>query len=248
MADHGYSSVLAIGKRACVALAVTWIGMPAWGQLETAPPTVAPVPLDTIRCGTIENAYGPYDYRRDRDKLPIVEGAHFTAEVEGLIRGNRGYLGGDLDYTLRAFPNHHRALLAMMRYGQRLKLPKVPSANYDVECYFLRAMSFRPDDTTVRAFYAIFLHHQRRQPEAIYQLDAAARIGATNSFTQYNVGLTFLEIGEPDRALTQAHRASAMGFDRLELKARLQAAGKWVEPDTGAAITPSGVAGAASQP
>ena len=47
------------------------------------------------QCGSIANAYGPYDYRTDRDALPIVDGAHFTPIVEALIRGNRGALGAE---------------------------------------------------------------------------------------------------------------------------------------------------------
>ena len=67
-------------------------------------------------CGPLETGgYGPYDYTNPihfREKLPIVEGAHFDAGVESLrghLKKNAGTLDGDLDYTLRAFPNHHRA-------------------------------------------------------------------------------------------------------------------------------------------
>src|SRR5882672_10328606 len=64
-------------------------------------------------CGALPNAYGPFDYRIEHDKLAIVEAYHFTSQVELLIRGQSGALGADLDYTLRAAPNHHRALVAM---------------------------------------------------------------------------------------------------------------------------------------
>lgn len=73
-------------------------------------------------CGSLENAYGPFDYTNPDDfknKLPLVEIAHFTPKVEGLMGGKSGYLWGDLDYTLRAFPNHHRALYAFVRYEIR---------------------------------------------------------------------------------------------------------------------------------
>src|SRR4051812_47506028 len=61
-------------------------------------------------CGSLANPYGPFDYRTSKDKLDIVEGAHFTPDVETLRSGSTGSLGADIDYTLRTSPNHHRAL------------------------------------------------------------------------------------------------------------------------------------------
>ena len=61
-----------------------------------------------MACGDLQNAYGPYDYRTATEfQKHLVEGAHFTPEVESL-KGARGSatVGGDIDYTLRAFPNH----------------------------------------------------------------------------------------------------------------------------------------------
>ena len=56
-------------------------------------------------CGDLKTHYGPFDYRTDRDKLEIVEGAHFTPEVEALIRGkSSARLGQDLAYTLTHSP------------------------------------------------------------------------------------------------------------------------------------------------
>src|SRR5678816_4417104 len=65
-------------------------------------------------CGPLANAYGPFDYRTDRTgtTLSIVEDNHFTPAVEQLISGITSSVGGEIDYTLRAFPNHHRALLS----------------------------------------------------------------------------------------------------------------------------------------
>ena len=67
-------------------------------------------------CGPLANAFGPFDYRTEKgNSLYLVESAHFTPAVEAVIAGNTTYIGGDLDYTLRAFPNHHRALMSMIR-------------------------------------------------------------------------------------------------------------------------------------
>lgn len=58
--------------------------------------------------------YGPFDYNNGehrRGNLPVVERFHFTSKVQSLRGGNTSSTaGGDLSYTLKSFPNHHRAL------------------------------------------------------------------------------------------------------------------------------------------
>lgn len=194
-------------------------------------------------CGSLANAFGPYDYRTERgSQLQLVEGAHFTPEVEALIRGNRGRLGADLDYTLRAFPNHARALLSMMRYGERTKSPQPPDVRYSVECYFTRAVRFQPDDTIVRMLYATLLQKDGREKEADDQLEHAAALAKDNAYTHYNIGLVYLSGKNYEGALRAAHRAYALGFPRTDLKDQLKAAGQWREP---AANTPTQKASAA---
>lgn len=199
-------------------------------------------------CGNLKNGYGPYDYITERDKLSIVEPYHFAPEVEALIRGKSGYLGGDIDYTLRASPNHHRALLAVMRYGERTKRDKPPDVTYTVECYFLRALAFRPDDAVARMLYVTYLNKNGRSTEAAQQLERTLQSADDNAYTYYNVGLIYLEMKNYDKALPPAQRAYAMGITRPELRDGLKAAGKWVEPAAAAAEGPASAASAASAP
>ncbi|WP_394788759.1 ABC transporter permease [Rhodoferax sp.] len=188
-------------------------------------------------CGPLTNGFGPFDYRTERSNLNIVEMAHFTPEVEALIKGNAGYLGGDLDYTLRAFPNHHRALMSVMRYGEKSKSAIPRDLRYSVECYFDRAIRFRPDDAISRMIYAMYLNKHGRNPEALRQLDIAAEgaEGKENAFTHYNLGLNYLDMKEYSKALNQAHKAYALGFIQPALKDKLKEAGKWTEPEAVAA-------------
>lgn len=204
-------------------------------------------------CGSLQNgSNGPFDYRVDRDKLKIVEDFHFTPQVEALVSGQSSVISGDLDYTLRAFPNHHRALIAMSRLGLRHKSLTAPQAPRSVECYFDRALRFRPDDTVARMLYATYLRDIKRLPDALKQVDQAIEIGKDNAFTQYNAGLVLADMGEFERALQQAHKAEAMGFMRKELREKLQAAGKWAAPSgaggpqAAAATAPAPPASAAS--
>lgn len=182
-------------------------------------------------CGSLENHYGPFDYRTERHgKLKIVEQYHFTPNVESLIAGNSGSLGGELSYTLATSPNHHRALMAMVRLGEKLKSPQPTGAKYSVECFFERALRFRSDDSTVKLIYATFLIKNGREADAIKQLEVAAAAAGDNAFTQYNVGMIYFDIKRYDRALAQAHRAYGLGFEMPELRNQLQSVGKWTDP------------------
>lgn len=187
---------------------------------------------NALACGDLKNGYGPFDYRTDRSKLEVVEQFHFTPEVEALIRGkSSAKLGQDLAYTLNAFPNHHRALMSVMRYGQKLKTPQPEDMQYSVECYFQRALRFRPDDTVARMIYATFLSTNGRSPEALRELDQAEKLAGDNAFTYYNLGLIYLDMKEYEKALTQAHKAMALGFNRTGLRDKLTEAGKWRAPE-----------------
>ena len=181
-------------------------------------------------CGSLRTHFGPYDYTTDRSKLGIVESNHFTPEIENLVRGVTGSLGGELNYTLRAFPNHHRALVAITKYGQRLKSAQPGQLAYTISCFFERAIEFRPKDVITRMLYASYLAKAGRMADAETQLDTVRAQDADNPFTQYNLGLLYLEIGRHDRALAQAHKAMAMGMPRTELKDQLVAKGLWQEP------------------
>jgi hypothetical protein len=200
------------------------------GQVTASGAQQAPHP-----CGELRNAYGPYDYRKDRDKLEIVETFHFTPMVESLIKPQGRHFGGDFDYTLRASPNHHRALIAMARFAERIKQESLPDARYTVDCWFDRAIRFAPDDMVVRMIYAGHLGRSNRVAKANEQLDFVVRMAGDNPLTQYNAGLTYLEFKQYEQALVQAHISMRMGITRTELRDALVAAGRWKEPAATAA-------------
>lgn len=171
------------------------------------------------------------DYLKDKDRVAMSERFHFTPQVEALIRGQSSELiGADIDFMLVNYPNHHRALVAMMRLGEKEKTPQPKGAKYPIDCYFDRAIRFRRDDAVARMLYATYLSKNGRQAEASAQLEAAAKTAPDNPFTQYNIGLVYLEMKDYVRALEQAHKAYALGFPRTELRDRLKIAGHWKEP------------------
>lgn len=201
----------------------------------------------TNPCGPIfiRNFFGPYDYRTHRGTLQIVEDFHFTPEIEAGLRGRNGPIGGDINYTLKASPNHHRALITLMQVGRRLKNEQYTGLEWPMECYFDRAIRFQKDDPIVRMLYAQYLTERNRRPDAVKQLDIALELAGDNPFTHYNIGMLFADAAEWDRALKQAHKAMSLGFPRPELADRLRQAGRWSEPVAAAAPTAAASAGAA---
>lgn len=178
-------------------------------------------------CGPLSNHYGPYDYRTDKGKLVIVDNAHFTPEVEALLRGSTGDLNKDINYTLRTSPNHHRALLAVSRLALKTGNPQPRGFDWPLECYFERALRFRQDDTVARMIYAQHLGNTKRVEEATKQIDRALAESTDNPLTQYNAGLLFFDMGLHDQALNQAHLAAKMGLQRPELQNMLKKANRW---------------------
>ncbi len=183
-------------------------------------------------CGDIyAKRYGPFDYTNPEDfrkKLPIVEQYHFTSDVENLVAGNTGDLpGGDLSYTLSAFPNHHRALAAMAKLAIREKTNRPPKSKYTMECWFDRAIEWRPNDGTVRMIFGNYLSHVKRRNEALQQYLKAEELLKNNTNLFYNMGLLHFNMKDYDKSLEYAKKAYSRGFPLPGLRNMLVKAGKW---------------------
>ena len=190
---------------------VTLSGTPCFGSLQRG------------------RGYGPFDYVSEKHKLRIVENAHFTPAVEQLIKGKSASVAGDIDYTLRAFPNHHRALWARARlYLQtlnRIGYDKVKRRELDrdkaykpPECYFQRAKVFNPNDPMVSAIFGIYLQKRGEQKAALKEYKLAETTIPNNGELIYNMGLLYLEMGELSTAKLYAIRAEALGYPLSGLK------------------------------
>jgi tetratricopeptide (TPR) repeat protein len=186
-------------------------------------------------CGDLRTHYGPFDYWIDKPKLGIVESYHFTSEVETLKAGRSGYIGGDLDYTLRAFPNHPRALMAMIRLSEKEKTDHPRGAQFSVVCYLERAVRFRPNDSMARMIFGSYLAKRKKSAEALVQLEAAQKDAGENANLHYNIGLVYIDLGQFDKALVHAQKAYRLGFELPGLRAKLEKAGKWRDPEPVAA-------------
>lgn len=203
--------------RSSAAILIIWV----LAAIAPRPATAQDVP----GCGSLENAFGPFDYRDPAARgqpLHLVESRHFTPDVQALVRGSTGQLIGDLDYTLRAFPNHYRALSAVAEYalrGGKFLSDRIPSA----DCYFERAIAFRPDDAIVRVLFANYLVRSKRPKDAEQQYDYALRLAPDSADINYNAGLFFLEQGNVARARQLAQVAYSHGYPLPGLRDKLDA-------------------------
>lgn len=195
----------------------------------------AQTPMNGFVCGALNppGQFGPYDYRTvPPDVRHKVEDYHFTPLVESTKGGATGATaGGDIDYTLRAFPNNPRALLAVARYAERMKTERPSGLRFPTECYFERAIRFTPDDGMPHLLYASYLKERKRLAEARGQLDEAERLRGepTNFDFDYNLGLMYFDVGSYDKSLEAAKRAYALGAPLPALMRKLKSAGKWTE-------------------
>lgn len=208
-----------------IALALSLlIAAPAFGR---DPPVSTPMP----GCGTFDydrEHIGPLDYRVINPKtLKLIEDYHFNRKVEMLRGGQSSTIGGDLKYTLNAIPNHPRALRTTADYFRRKHSQAALEMGMGINCWFERAVAYRPNDAIVRILYADELRKQGKRDEAQEHLRAAEQYAGDSATAHYNLGLLNLEFKNYERSVEHARRAYALGAPLPGLKDRLAQAGKW---------------------
>lgn len=191
--------------------------------------------LSVPGCGSLANAFGPYDYRDPQARgqpLSLVERAHFTPTIESLqidrTLGSRteGSIVGNIDYTLRAFPNHHRALNAIARWETRGSKPS-SDPKKRADCYFKRAVAFTPDDAVVHMLYGNFLAGTGAREEARTRYEEALRLDPESAETHYNFGLLLVDSGKFIEATQHANEAYSRGYPLPGLRDKLKKAGAY---------------------
>ena len=199
-------------------LVTLWMALTGVGRAQNVP-----------GCGSLANAKGPYDYRTPPPAvLHVVEQYHFTESVATLSKGSTGQsIASDISYTLRYFPNHTRALLAMATLAHLEKKDPPTGSPYTVECWFKRAIEFRPDDEQVRTLYGITLLQNGKRSDAIEQLKQAITMASDDANAHYNLGLAYLGEKRYDEALAEAKKAYALGFPLPGLRNMLERENQW---------------------
>lgn len=185
----------------------------------------------SIDCGNpFDNGQtGPYDYENPADRLggiATVETNHFRPEVENLVKGqSTAYIMGDLDFILRAVPNHHRALASLLRYAPR-RLPQ-ERMFLATECYFKRAIVFRPEDAAAQLLYGVYLAKNGKISEAKERYLTALRLRPNYAEAHYNLGLAYVKQQEYELAVESATKAEELGYPLPGLRRQIERAGAW---------------------
>lgn len=173
--------------------------------------------------------YGPFDYLNSEHrekKLMVVEKHHFSQEVETLKSGLESSIGGDLDYTLKSFPNHHKALYSMIKY----KLQSVEGGRVNIdsmECYFQRALEVNNRDAYVYQLNGIYLHRKKKYKEALGKYLQAINLEKNNSELYYNIGLVYYNLKEYSSALKYAKMAYELNYPLPALRDKLKKINIW---------------------
>lgn len=199
-------------------------------------------------CGSLENHFGPYDYRTNKNYLPVVEDNHFSSvtyamalsagssekyskefKFTGQNAGKTKHtsIAGDLDYTLSAFPNHPRALYAVSEYQRIMqrnyKNPSLWRPKYrTADCYFKRAIRFAPTDPMVYMVYGLYFHKRKEYEKALLQYRKSEKMNADNIDLLYYLGLVNYELGNFDEAQKYADKVYQRKYPLEGLKDELK--------------------------
>lgn len=200
------------------------------GRVERSPNRQEP--CDPHKAYQFENDYRPSkwkDPKRSEWLLNDVEKNHFLPRTEMLMQSTRGMgIGHDLNYVLHWWPNHHRALLTLVRLGEREGTDAPAGTKFTIGCYFERAVRFAPDDTVLRGLYARYLAQRGERAQALFQLELLKDHAGDNPLSQQNAGLIYFEMQEFAKALEQAYVVEDLGLPQTNvLRQQLEAAGKW---------------------
>ena len=182
-----------------------------------------------VQCEAFQWQEERLDFTAPKDRLRIsqIEGHHFDANTENLIRGLTGSVGGDIDFLVRYSPNHHRGLAALVRLALRDKTPQPRLVKIPVECYLLRGLEFKPDDAEVLKIYGTYLARLNRDEEALAKFEEAEKLVPEDPVVAYNLGLLLTEKREFDRARSYAKKAYAAGLPFPGLRDKLARQGQW---------------------
>lgn len=161
--------------------------------------------------------------------MEIVEKHHFTHEVETLRAGITSSVAGDIGYTLRVRPNHHRALLAITRLALKTNSERPQGSSMSIDCWFVRAKRMSPNDGMVYAIFSTYLARRNRKAEAMENAEQAAAIAPESKNVQYNVAAAYLTVKEYAKAVEHAKRAEELGHPMPSVKNKLKQLGAWKE-------------------
>ncbi|ADE16273.1 TPR repeat-containing protein [Nitrosococcus halophilus Nc 4] len=191
------------------------------------------------RCGSLLPETARHQDRQDdyldphpaaRRHLKLVADHHFRPQIRR-FDGHPMYIMENLDYTLLHFPNYHEALYAVSQFERRNggRLPQKAGWRWrrSAECYFVRAIRFRPEDGVVRMLYGIHLHKGGKLEQALEQYKTGLELIPRSSELNYNLGLLYYDLKKYELAKKYATTAYELGYPLPGLKKLLEKVGHW---------------------
>lgn len=233
---------ITLALAAAIAIAFWWAGSPAAHAASRAAPP--PPTLDPLACRPFGLDPKKVNDHRLRDANDWMRfqfednwNSHTAPATERMAAGEyTRRVMADIDFTLRVWPNHVRGLQALIEYtvagGKPYNFPPP-------ECYFVNAKEFYDDDINVHMLEGLYYWRIKQYRRAKDAYRDALAIDPESVDAHYNFGLMCLELKEYDEALKHAHVAYRAGYPLAGLRKRLQAAGRWREPDPAAPESPS---------
>lgn len=195
--------------------------------------------------------YGPFDYYDPpKHSIQLVERAHLGPKTELLAEEGRWcrYFS-DLDYTLRAFPNHPKGLVKMSQFlehhaacnrkpSKKKKSKSVADIYAELEegawrertpeYYFDRAIKYRSQYAETHILYGRYLFRKHKLEKSEKEFLVAANLINTASqkaTTNYYMSLINLEKGDCKMAKQFAGKSYKSGYDILDLKEKIEKSG-----------------------
>jgi tetratricopeptide (TPR) repeat protein len=168
--------------------------------------------------------FGPFDYydlgNTPPSALGYVEVEHFGPVTEQRRHsGDYCWYYGDLDYTLRAFPNHPGALQAVATYLETRQpcdtntvgrtrssrsspvdiMSQIEGGDWrrvTAEGYFTRAISFRPNHMETHLLYARYLHRAKKYEEALKAMERAKSLAPDSETVNFELASLHFDMGK----------------------------------------------------
>jgi tetratricopeptide (TPR) repeat protein len=137
----------------------------------------------------------------------------------------RAYVVGELIYTLRAIPNHHRALMTAIEYSLLPARKQPKPLEPPPECWLERAMAFSPRDPNTRVIYGIYLHRKGHLDDARKMYNEAIKLAPRLAEAHYNLAILLVDRSEFEKAREHARVAYELGYPLQGLRQRLTALG-----------------------
>ena len=170
--------------------------------------------LIAIYCFATQEVLNNDYFSKDRDEhlLSTVEAYHLTSSFPDLYKAKEyGYAIGDMQFILRYFPNHPKALLLLCHVARLLKRPFLPIP------YFNKAISLYPQYAITHIQYGEYLIRVDQIDIGIQQLNIGIRLDPKSGIAHALLAEAYNKKGNTELSKQEMQKARDLGFkDSLE--------------------------------